>query len=80
MRKDIVQLVNLKSFVRNANLKQENLEIKNKGLEMENKPELKPIETTITCPKCKTKMDMSDLKRAIKGRIDQELDHILDDI
>ena len=47
---------------------------------MENKPELKPIETTITCPKCKTKMDMSDLKRAIKGRIDQELDHILDDI
>lgn len=47
---------------------------------MKDEPELKPIQTVIECPECGTKMDMSDIKRAIKSRIDMELDHILDNI
>lgn len=46
---------------------------------MTNKP-LKKIETTMECPNCKTKIDVSDIKRAIKERIDMELDYILDQI
>jgi len=38
------------------------------------------IQTTIECPTCKTKMDISGIKQAIKNRIDQELDYILDSI
>jgi len=38
------------------------------------------IQTTIECPKCKAKMDISKIKQAIKNRIDLELDSILDRI
>jgi len=38
------------------------------------------INTTIECPNCKTKMDISKIKQAIKNRIDLELDFILDKI
>jgi len=47
---------------------------------MINPKELKPIETVIECPECKTKMDVKNIKRAIKHRLDQELDYILDRI
>lgn len=40
--------------------------------------ELKPIETIVECPKCKTKMNVKNIKQAIKHRIDLELDDILD--
>lgn len=47
---------------------------------MENNKKLKPIETVMECPKCKTKIDVIGIKQAIKDRIDQELDYILDKI
>jgi len=37
-----------------------------------------PIDTLIICPKCQTEIDVSDIKKAIKHRLDQELDYILD--
>lgn len=38
------------------------------------------IQTIITCPNCKTKMDIKDIKNQIKQRIDAELDCILEKI
>jgi len=37
----------------------------------------KPINTNLICPKCRTKIDVSDIKQAIKNRLIQELDKIL---
>ena len=42
------------------------------------KPQEKPINTILECPKCGTKIDVSGIKQAIKNRLDQELDWILD--
>jgi len=48
---------------------------------MENKNNINSkIQTTIECPNCKTKMDISEIKEAIKQRIDLGLDFILDKI
>jgi len=40
----------------------------------------KPINTDIECPVCKTRIDISGIKQAIKNRLDQELDWILEKI
>jgi len=37
-----------------------------------------PINTNLTCPTCGTKIDISHIKQAIKNRLDQELDYILE--
>lgn len=37
-----------------------------------------PIDTTIICPKCKTKIDIKGIKQAIKNRLDMELDYLLE--
>jgi len=36
------------------------------------------INTKITCPTCGTEIDIAHIKQAIKNRIDQELDYILE--
>jgi len=38
------------------------------------------IQTTIECPKCKTKFHVNDYKRAILQRINMEMDYILQDL
>jgi len=39
-----------------------------------------PINTKITCPTCGTEIDIAHIKQAIKNRIDQELDDILESL
>lgn len=39
---------------------------------------IEPINTEIECPNCKTKIDIKDIKRIIKYRLDEELDYILE--
>lgn len=38
------------------------------------------VETIIECPKCRTKFDIIDYKRAILQRINMEMDYILQDL
>jgi len=38
------------------------------------------IETIIECPKCQTKLDIKDYKRAILQRLNEEMDYILQDL
>ena len=40
----------------------------------------KPIETIISCPKCQTKIDIKNIKEAVKQRLDQEFDYILENL
>ena len=47
------------------------------GMKRKSPPE-EPIETTIVCPECKTKIDIKHIKQAIKQRLDLELDYWLD--
>lgn len=51
---------------------------------MENKKpklnKLGKIKTTIACPKCGETIDFSHVKQAVKDRLDQELDYLLDEI
>jgi len=42
--------------------------------------EKQQIETNLTCPECGTEIDVSEIKQAIKNRIDQELDYILENM
>lgn len=44
------------------------------------KPPKNPIDTDIICPECKTHIDISGIKKAIKYRLDQEFDYILERI
>ena len=44
------------------------------------KPPKEPINTQLECPNCKTKIDVSGIKQAIKNRLYQELDWILEEI
>jgi hypothetical protein len=37
-----------------------------------------PINTKLTCPTCGTEIDVAHIKQAVKDRIDQELDYILE--
>jgi len=37
-----------------------------------------PINTKLICPTCGTEIDVAHIKRAVKDRIDQELDYILE--
>lgn len=41
-------------------------------------PPTEPIETLMECPKCKTTIDVSHIKQAIKHRLDQEMDYWLE--
>jgi hypothetical protein len=36
------------------------------------------LQTTIPCPKCGTKIDFSHVKEAVKQRLDEEFDEILE--
>ena len=38
------------------------------------------IETRIPCPKCGTIIDVKNIKKAFKYKLDQEIDRILDDL
>jgi len=38
------------------------------------------INTIIICPECKTEIDVKHIKQAVKNRLDQEMDYILDSI
>jgi len=38
------------------------------------------IETIIKCPECNTKFEISDYKRAILQRLNEEMDYILQDL
>ena len=44
------------------------------------KNKYKKIQTIVKCPKCGTKIDMSNIKQGIKERLDLELDYILEKI
>jgi len=37
-----------------------------------------PINTKLTCPTCGTEIDVAHIKQAVKDRLDQELDYIMD--
>jgi len=39
-----------------------------------------PINTKLICPTCGTEIDVSNIKQAVKDRIDQELDYILEEL
>jgi len=52
----------------------------NKKLKIVKKQTKQPIETNMKCPTCGTEIDVLGIKQAIKNRIDQELDYILENI
>ncbi len=39
-----------------------------------------PIETKIPCPECGTVIDIDNIKKAFKYKLDQEMDRILDEL
>jgi 6-pyruvoyl-tetrahydropterin synthase len=41
---------------------------------------MKKIQTKVECPNCGTVLDFSHVKQAIKDRLDQELDSILEEL
>ena len=50
---------------------------------MAKKPKLNKlgkIQTTVKCPNCGTELDFSHIKQAVKDRLDQELDYLLEEI
>jgi len=61
------------------------LTIKQKAERLKNKKvvkhkNLQKINTEVACPNCGEKIDFADIKQAIKDRIDQELDFLLESI
>ncbi len=44
------------------------------------KPVEEPINTDIICPSCRTHIDVSDIKQAIKRRLLRGFDYIIDTI